>query len=104
MAAASGRRGGTVLVWITEALDIIMAQQVARAMGGACGLDLERCFAVMVEISEQGRILLEGPQRAGLLVLRAHAERGRFVLSVHPVDLTRLDAEGAAGSLQAAAS
>lgn len=86
MAGASVSKGGTVLVWITETLDIMMAQQVARAMGGSFGLDNERAFAAMVDVSEKGRALLAGGTNGGMLVLKAHFERGRRILSVHAVD------------------
>lgn len=89
MAGAFAQRSGTVLVWITETLDIMMAQQVVRAMSGSMGLDHESSFSAMVDVSEKGRVLLSGGSGGGLLVLRAGCERGRRELSVDAIDMER---------------
>jgi hypothetical protein len=93
-AGLSGAGGsGTVLVWIVEIFDIMLAQQVAKAMGSSLGLDSGKSFSAMVDVSKKGRTLLSGETGGGLLVLKTCMQQGRRALSVSAVKLADVPSE-----------
>ncbi len=59
---------GTVLVWVAEALDVSLAQDVARTVCRNSGLDGEAAFLAAADVCEKGTGLLSSGD-GGLLVL-----------------------------------
>lgn len=81
------RMGGTVLVWVLDAADIGIAQNVAKALCRSVGLDDETSLMTVSDVVEKGGGLL-GADAGGLLVL---CPRGAQV-SVEAVDFVNAPA------------